>query len=289
MSFYTLLARLPLRVLYSVAGVIYFLLYYVARYRRRVVRDNLAAAFPQKSPTELLVLEKDFYRQLCDVVVEILHAWKMPAEEIMKRVHVINGEVITELKEKQQSALLLSVHQCNWEWMLHAISLHSGIHVDCVYKPLHNKTADAFIYASRSRFGAKPLAMRDSTKELVRRRSEFKIFAMVADQSPTRKERGYWTDFLNRPAAFYEGAEKIALLTQNPVIFVHMRRVRRGHYELRYEPLAEPPHEKNNAGITEAYIEAAERSIRSQPESWLWSNRRWKRSPEATDAVNVSA
>jgi KDO2-lipid IV(A) lauroyltransferase len=138
--------------------------------------------------------------------------------------------------------------------------------------------------------GAKPLAMRDSTKELVRRRSEFKIFAMVADQSPTRKERGYWTNFLNRPAAFYEGAEKIALLTQNPVIFVHMRRVRRGHYEIRYEPLAEPPHDKENAGITEAYIEAAERSIRSQPESWLWSNRRWKRSPEAvTDAVNASA
>ena len=127
--------------------------------------------------------------------------------------------------------------------------------------------------------------MAESARDILYRRTEFRVFVMVADQSPIRSERGHWTQFMNQTAAFYSGAESIAKLTRFPVLYAQCRRVRTGYYELEFHEVATPPYDKNSTEITDNYVKIAEQAIRAEPESWLWSNRRWKRDPVAEQAL----
>ena len=279
MILYRLLSWLPFPLLYGAAWLAYLVLYYVAGYRKAVVQENLAGAFPDKNEKEITVLAKKFYRQLTQVAFEIVRARRMSKADFRQRVKVVNPGLLREYsKDFQQSVIILTIHQGNWEWMLHGVTAALDIPVDPVYKPLHNKTVNQLMFELRSQFGSRPIAMAQSARDILRRRREFRLFVLVADQSPTRSERGYWTTFMNRQAAFYPGAEVIAKRTGFPILFAQCRRRRPGYYEIEFHPLARPPYDNHdNHEITERYVRMAERAIRSEPQSWLWSNRRWKR------------
>ncbi len=280
--FYRLLSLLPLSLLYALGWPCYLLLYHVAGYRKAVVFQNLRQAFPEKSEKEITVLAQKYFRQLTDVALEIVKTPGMDADELRRRVQVSNGELVERYTRRSRDpVIVLAIHQGNWEWMLHGNTAALGISMDPVYKPLHDAAADAVMLETRNRFGSRPLAMADAARDILRRRREFRLFVMVADQSPTSDERGYWTQFFHRDARFYLGAESIAQATGFPVVFAQCRRLSTGHYEMIYREVAEPPYEKGSHAITERYIGIAEEAIRAEPESWLWSNRRWKRARPA--------
>ncbi len=275
---YRLLGYLPFPLLYAVAWLGYIFLYHVFRYRRDVVRDNLARAFPEKSAGELARLGRRFYYRISQVALEIVKARRMRREDFLQRARVVNPDVLEQQTEGfTRSAIVVTIHQGNWEWMLHGATSYYQIPIDPVYKPLHNPSVDKLIHEIRSQFGSRPLAVAESTRDILRRRREFRLFVMVADQSPIRSERGLWTTFMHQEANFYLGAETIAKMTGFPVIFAQCRRRRTGYYEIEFKPFASPPYDKTSHVITERYVEMAEEAIRDEPESWLWSNRRWKR------------
>jgi KDO2-lipid IV(A) lauroyltransferase len=282
---YRLISWLPFPLLYAAAWFAYLVLYYVAGYRRAVVRQNLTRAFPEKSEAEITALAKSFYRRLAQVAFEIVKARRMRREQFLERVRLVNPERLREASDGfRQSVIVLTIHQGNWEWMLHGATIALDIPIDPVYKPLHNRTVDKLVYDIRSQFGSRPLSMAESTRDILRRRREFRIFVMVADQSPIRQERGYWTRFMNQEAAFYQGAETIAKMTGFPVLFAQCRRLRTGYYEVEFHEVATPPYDKASHEIIDTYVRLAEQAIRSEPESWLWSNRRWKRDRAAEEA-----
>jgi KDO2-lipid IV(A) lauroyltransferase len=202
----------------------------------------------------------------------------MDETDFRERVEILNPELIAECSGgMRQSVIILTIHQGNWEWMLHGLATTLGVPLDPVYKPLHSPAADRFMREVRSRFGSRPVAISEATRDILRRRREFRLLVMVADQSPVRRERSYWTRFMHRDAAFYLGAETIARTTGFPVLFAQCRRLRRGHYQMELHKLGEAPYDGEAHSLTESYVRIAERAIREEPESWLWSNRRWKR------------
>lgn len=276
--FYRLLSRVPLPLLYGVSALFAFVLYRIVRYRRSVVADNLRHAFPEYSSRELARIERGTYRHLGDLAMETLAGHGMTLADFCRRTTFENPEVLLPFKEKQQSLLLLTGHQGNWEWLSHVIGHYMGCPVDAVYKALHNRHFDAVNYETRARAG-NPIPFAEAGREILRRRREYRCFAMVADQSPFKRDKRYWHEFLGRPASFYLGPQRIAEVMQYPVVFVGMTKVRRGHYSIRFEILAEPPHEKGGTAILDRYIAAVERAIRAQPETWMWSNRKWKHQP----------
>ena len=281
---YRLLSRLPLPVLYVLAWPGYLLLYHVAGYRKSVVQQNLTRAFPEKNVREITVLAKKFYLHLVQVAFEILRTRHMSAADIGRRVTVTNPELVREYSNNfQDSVIILTIHQGNWEWMLHGVRLALDIPIDPVYKPLHNKTLDQLVLEIRSQFGSRPIPLASAATDILRRRREFRLFVMVADQAPIESERSYWTRFMNRETAFYQGGETIAMLTGFPVLFAQCRRCARGYYEVEFKEVARPPYSGNEHQITQRYVELAEEAIRSEPHSWLWSNRRWKRQRPTAD------
>ncbi len=277
---YRLISWLPFPVLYALAWLAYLTIYYLVGYRKAVVLRNLERAFPEKSAREVTVLAKKFYYRFTQVAFEIIKARRMTQRDFQRRVVARNPELLQRLsRDRSRSIILLTIHQGNWEWMLHGATLATGMPMDPVYKPLHDDAANRLIYDIRSKFGSRPLSMAESTRDILRRRKEFRVFIMVADQSPVKSERSYWTQFMHQEAAFYLGAESLAQLTGFPVVFAQCHRIRSGYYEIEFHGLAEPPYDRDSHRIVDAYVATAEAAIRSEPESWLWSNRRWKRRP----------
>jgi KDO2-lipid IV(A) lauroyltransferase len=271
-----LLSRLPLRLLYAVSSLGYVGVYYGLRYRRRLVRENLERAFPDATDREIVGLERAFYRNLVDVVVEIFKAQTMRPDEFRARVRLENGEILEPFFRRHQAVMFLATHQCNWEWLLLAMGAHLERPIDPIYKPLHQRGIDRRMLGLRARFGSRPIPVTDAFMEIMRRRKTAAGFAMVADQAPPRGEEQYWTRFLHQDTAFYVGSEKIARLGRFPVVFVAMERLGRGRYRARLELLASPPYEGAGHTIIERYARRAEQQIRAHPGDWLWSHRRWK-------------
>ena len=270
------LSKLPLSLLYLLSHVVYFLLVYVVRYRVDVVDDNLKACFPSWSRPELTANRKRFYKQAAQILVEVVAAKRLPQTAFLKQVQFENPEVVEALKRADQPFILLAAHQCNWEWLLLAMCARFEVPIDAIYKPLSQTSVDDFMLAVRSRFGAKPVPKKEALFEIMRRRGQMRVFAMVADQAPVLVRETHWLKFLGRDTPFQVGVQKIAAGVRYPVVFVGMRRVRRGHYVAKFHEVGSPPYDKKSYELVTRYAELVEEQIKVAPSDWLWTNRRWK-------------
>lgn len=280
MTFLSLIARLPFFVLYRLSDLLFVLTAYVVRYRRRVILDNLRHAFPEASDSRIHELARGFYRNLCDLIVETIKLPRMSAEEMKKRVVLVNDDLVRHYLDEGQSVLGTAGHQCNWELVPGATLVH-GIPVDSVYKPLHNAASERLMQQIRSTFGAHLVPMNRLPREMVARKHLPRIIALVADQMPNIPEAAYWTTFFHRDTPFFPGTERLARSQQLPVIYLDMVRVRRGHYIATFSLLAAPPYTDLPYGeILNRYRDKLTESILRQPANWLWSHKRWKHQRE---------
>jgi Kdo2-lipid IVA lauroyltransferase/acyltransferase len=267
-----LLSRVPLGLLYGFAAAVGWLAFRVVRYRAGRVRAGLVRAFPELDAAQLRAVMRSYYMGYAQMLVELIKASALPPEEIRRRVRIINLEAPRALLAQGQPVLLVAAHQCNWEWMLLALSLELGYPVDAAYKPLVNPWAEREMKILRSRFGCRLVPAKQLLADIIQRHGMVRAVAMVADQEPTTSEHKYWTRFLNRDTAFYMGPEEIARVTRLPVFFIAMRRTARGYYEMELRPLRPPP----GSTLTEHYARVVEEQIRAAPADWPWSHKRWK-------------
>ncbi len=269
----------PFPLLYLRSDCYCFLLYHLIRYRRKVVRDNLMKSFPEKTAKEIKTIEKRFYHNLCDLAMEICKLMTVKPETLAKHVSFTNPELVRQLYEKGRSYFAAIPHSGNWEWygkLMHTVSDHKAAGI---YKKLSNPDFDAFMYRLRLNFNQDQEQMieaQSALKALVRRKGLVNAILIVADQSPRGVASDYWTDFLHRDTCWFYGLEKMARLLDYAVVFVEMKRVRRGYYEVTFQLIAEDPKATEDGFIMEQYVRHVERFIQSYPDNWLWSHRRWK-------------
>ena len=271
-----LLARVPLSALYALASGAGWLTFRFFPYRKDVVRENLARAFPAFDEPQLGEVMRRYYLGFAQMLMEIIKSVRMPADELRRRVRILNLETPRALLAQGQSVLLVAAHQCNWEWMLLALSIELGYPVDAAYKPLVNEWAEREMKKVRMRFGSRLVPAKDLLPDILKRRDVVRAVAMVADQEPTTSEHKYWTHFLGRDTAFYMGPEEIARVTRFPVFFIAMRRTARGHYEMEFQPLAAGGAVGPSGALTERYARLVEEQIHAAPPDWPWSHKRWK-------------
>ena len=271
-----LLSRVPLALLYRLADLLGWLAFRVFPYRDAVVRDNLARAFPEWDAERMRAVRRRYYQGFAEMLVEVIKSATLPADEIRRRVRIVNLEAPRAYLAQGQSVLLAAAHQCNWEWMLLALSLELGYPIDAAYKPLVDPWAEREMKKLRTRFGCRLIPAKQLLADIIQRGKVTRAIAMVADQEPTTSERKHWTRFLNRDTSFYMGPEEIARVTRFPVFFITMRRVRRGFYEMAFVPLSTPGERLAGGALTERYAREVERQIIAAPSDWPWSHKRWK-------------
>jgi Kdo2-lipid IVA lauroyltransferase/acyltransferase len=271
------IGQLPLWVLYRFASFLYFVTFQLLRWRRDLAERNIANSFPEKTPAERAAILKQSYRNMADVVVEVAWGWRASAEELKSRLTIENVDLVRRFVAERRSVILLTAHVCNWEWLLPGGGAHFGIPIDAVYKPIRVASLDAYMRDARSRFGGKPIPIKEFAYELLKRAGQPHAYGMVADQTPLKGMDKHWTRFLNQDTAFFVGAVKIARFLDAAVVYVAMRRLSRGRYAVRLQVLAEPPYdERESDWIIEAYARKLEQEIRASPPDWLWVHNKWK-------------
>ncbi|UII27888.1 lysophospholipid acyltransferase family protein [Fulvivirga maritima] len=277
-----LLSRLPLWFLYGVSDVLFFVVYYVVGYRKKVVYQNLKNSFPEKTEQERKAIAKAFYHRFMDFAVETLKAFTISEKTLMKHVKMVNFEMLNDELAKGKSAVVMATHQFNWELASQASCVYLSYPVDAVYQTLSNASFNKLMYDTRARFGGEPIDKSKILRTILKTKERVRVIAMVADQSPRRKSTKYWTTFLNQDTAFFTGAEQLAQTLNFPVLFFRVTRPKRRQYQVEFVKLGEPPYEKNH-DIVEAYARETERLIRDEPEGYLWTHKRWKLKKEVQE------
>lgn len=279
------LSLLPLPLLYILSDVLYLVVYYVVRYRKKVVLGNLSNAFPEKSAEEIKLVAKDFYKQFMDVVVETLKLHSMDAAEMKRRITFSNQELLDDFVQQGRTVITMGSHSCNWEWVLSAGAVQFSFPAYGIYKPLNNPFFEAFMLQARTRLGARLIKMKDTLRNFAANRHQPRVVAMLSDQTPLKSEITFWTTFLHQDTPFYEGAEKLATRFGCPVLFLDIKRTRRGYYTLTFELISDGnPVDKTlpePASITEIFAQKLEAAIRRAPADYLWTHKRWKHRREA--------
>ncbi|WP_295675728.1 lysophospholipid acyltransferase family protein, partial [uncultured Mucilaginibacter sp.] len=274
------ISLLPFWFLYGVADILFFILYYIVHYRRKVVQENLRNSFPEKTEAERKLIEKKYFKYMADLMIETIKSVSMSAKEVKRRMVCTNPQLMEHYFSQGKSILAAAGHYCNWEMACLDFGFLTNNRRMVIYKPQSNEVFTEFFNRTRSRFGATLVPMRQTLRKLIEYKNELTFTVLASDQTPTREDAKYFTTFLNQPTAVFLGVEKLTKVMNCVVIFYKIELVKRGFYTYTFVPLVEEPKNTKPYEITEIHVKYLESLIREKPEYWLWSHRRWKIKPE---------
>jgi KDO2-lipid IV(A) lauroyltransferase len=275
--FIWLFSRLPMRILYIKSDVFFFLIYYVFRYRKKVVLENLKLAFPEKSEAERIKIAKGFFKHFTDLFMESVKAFSISEKEILKRYTYKNPEFVNNYTKQGRSIVLVAAHQANWEWSISLPLVLDG-KINGAYTKLGNTYFEKAVRTSREKFGVLGYKTSETVKGMQKNFIEKTqgLYILLSDQSPQVQKTFYWSTFFGIKVPMHTGAEMLAKKFDLVVINYVTRKVKRGYYETEFQLITETPKEFDNYQITDKYIDLTESNIKQQPELYLWSHKRFK-------------
>jgi KDO2-lipid IV(A) lauroyltransferase len=274
-GFLWLISLLPLRVLFIFSDILYGLAFYLFKYRKQVVMDNLLHAFPEKSEQERIRIAKRFYRNFIDTFIESFKLLSMSEKQIRKRSSC-DVELINELIRKGKNLHLMAGHQFNWEFGNLSFALNLAIPFVGIYMPISNKALDRVFFNLRKRYGTILISAPDFKNKMHEVFAGQYLLGLAADQNPGHPANAYWMNFFGRPAPFVTGPAKGAVKYNTAVLMVAFEKVKRGYYHFSVLELAEEGSKYSPEELTVLYKNALEKVIRKDPANYLWSHRRWK-------------
>lgn len=266
---------MPYSVLYFISDGLYVVIYKLVGYRKKVVIQNIANSFPQKTKEQHLQIVNAFYKHLCDLVVESIKGFTISEAEVKQRMKIINPEYIDRFFEQGKSVILAGGHYNNWELFAVAIDAPIKHKAVALYKPLTNKFFDEKMRSSRSKYGLEMISTKASREEF-EKKDPLRVIILGIDQFPGRSTNCYWSTFLDQETAMIFGMEKYAKEYNYPVLYGRINKIKRGHYTFEFSDAIENPQSTAYGEITKAISHLLEKDIMAKPEYWLWSHKRWK-------------
>lgn len=275
--FLWIISMLPFRILYLFSDFVYLIVYYLIGYRKITVRENLALTLPHLSAEERLIIEKKSFHHMCDMFLEMIKTMSISEKEIDKRFHFTNLEIYNHLEEREKSIALMCSHYASYEWV---ISLNRKVNFQgyAIYKRINNSYFDKLVRDIRSKFKATLITTKETIPTI---RENFKnktlgIYGFASDQSPKITSAFHWKNFMGIEVPVHTGAEMLAKKYEMSVVFLKVKKIKRGYYEASFELLAENASTFPNYDITDQFIERVEQQIYEAPEYYLWTHKRWK-------------
>jgi KDO2-lipid IV(A) lauroyltransferase len=279
------ISRLPYPVLYFLSDGLYIIIYKLIGYRKKVVLQNIANSFPDKTSSEQQQIVKGYYKHLCDLVVESIKVFTISDAQVKERFTITNPEYIDRFYDKGQSVILAGGHYNNWELFAVAIDAPIKHKAVAIYKRLSNPFFDDKMRTSRSKYGLKMISTKSARDEFEKEDS-LRVIIFGIDQFPSRTMNCYWGQFLNQDTATSFGAEKYAKEYNYPVLSGRINKIKRGYYSFEFTDAIEEPRLTAHGEITRRVNYLLEQDIIAKPEYWLWSHKRWKHKRPA-DFVDV--
>jgi len=285
-GFLRLLSLLPRFMLLLIGDFLFFILYHVAGYRKKVIYGNLQRCFPEMSDAERKQIARKYYHHLADIILESAVATYYPKKRLEKMYRFSNPELLHEHYRAGRHVIIVTAHYNNWEWAP-PLSYTFGHKLLAIYKPLRNKYFDREFRKNRSRFDAHAVPMKSIGRVLFEydREKVPTLSGMVADQRPLKNQPQHWTTFLGQETGVYLGSEKLARKFDAVVVFMKVRKIKRGRYSTEFVLITDQPKSEPEFAITEKHTRELENLILEEPAYWLWSHKRWKFSKADWEAV----
>ena len=269
-----ILGQIPLFILYPLSDFLAWIASDVIRYRYDVVKENLRHSFPEMSEQERKKVSRKFYVNFTDVLVESFKMLSRNPKLIPSRVKILNPELLANYQKAGSSIVAVSSHYGNWEWMGVGLQELTGIRCLLTYKPLSSPLMERLMKEVRQLNGGELVSMQQTFRAVSSSKNPV-LSLLISDQAP-HPDNAYWTNFLHQDTPIFIGAERIAKATNSVVVFIAMRREKRGFYTLEFQELTKDPKSEKEFAITEMHVRALEKLIFEDPSNWLWTHKRWK-------------
>lgn len=287
------LSKLPLKFHYFMADILAWLLRKVLRYRYSTVMINLSRSFPNKKYKEIDRIAKDFYKHMGEIFAEAI--WFGGSS--YKRLHdsgivtVTNPEELNELFLSTPSMTVLSTHCGNWELLGGFLGYRTPSDekiaiqeedIRVVYKKLSSPVSDEVFKRNRvaplERVGTScEIESMNILRHAVSNRDKRLVYIYPTDQAP------YWKagkhpigEFMHQQTNVMLGSVGVACKLSHSVMYMKMRRVERGRYEMTLIPICRNASEMTPEQIMRKYYDLLEQEINETPHNWLWTHKRWK-------------
>lgn len=283
----------PLKFHYFMGSIMSWILKKLLKYRYSVVVTNVARSFPDKGYSEPRKIVDGFYDHLGEIVAEAVWFGGSSHKRVVNSglVRFTNPELIAEYYEKSPSVTVLSTHCGNWELLggVFAYLDASGVpysfgqnDMKVVYKKLSSPVWDEVFKINRTA----PLNKNEDQcviessnilRYAITHRNEKKIYCYPADQAPYSKAGKHFIgEFMNQPTNAMQGSVGVASKLSHSVLYLKMKRVKRGQYEWTLIPICEDASKSTPEELLRKYYDLLEEEIRETPSNWLWSHKRWK-------------
>jgi len=271
--FLKIISKLSIKTIYLKSDFLHFLIYdlfsFLKLYRNKIVTINLKKSFPKKDKKWIKTTKRNFYSNFLDTLFEIIKLIEFKKSDIIKRVNILNPELITNEINSKKSIIILSSHYNNWEWLFCRISILAEKNIYAPYKPLSNIFFNKLLIGLRQKFGGTVIKMSTFSKFMIKNQNKGSIYFLLNDQVPLNTKNMQKYKFLGRKTAFYQSAEKLRK-EKMPIFYAEMKKEKRGFYNIIFSEI-------NKKEITKDYVSKLEKTIKTKPEYWLWSHNRWKR------------
>lgn len=272
-----LFSKLPLRVFYMISDLMYLVIYHIVGYRRKVILENLQNSFPTKSPLEIKEIQKKFYVNFCDYIVETFKSFTISSTELRVRVQHINQEIFHEAKAENKNVILLAGHIFNWEWYNALATIIPQENSFPVYRKVQNGFWEENIKTLRNRFGNQALEAKEVVRHIFRNPNDGNsVYMFVADQTPHISEVTYGLNFLNQKTPVFVGYDKLSTRMDLAFVFCEMKKVKRGYYQINYHRIYPDGEKFVEHEVVKKFHHLLENTINKRPDNYLWSHRRWK-------------
>ena len=287
------LSKLPLKFHYFMGDIFAWLSRSVFRYRYDVVMVNLSRSFPDLKYGALKALAKDFYRHFGEIVAESI--WFSGSN--YKRLYdsgivtVTNPEEFNRLFLSTPSMTVLSTHCGNWELLGGFLGYRTSTgekvaleeeQIRVVYKKLSSPVADEVFKRNRASALEKvgtscEIESMNILRHAVANRGKRLIYIYPTDQAPYWKAAKHpMGEFMHQQTNAMLGSVGAACKLSHSVMYLKMKRVERGRYEMTLIPLCANASEMKPEDLMRRYYDLLEEEINETPANWLWTHKRWK-------------
>ncbi|WP_241518488.1 lysophospholipid acyltransferase family protein [Bacteroidetes bacterium endosymbiont of Geopemphigus sp.] len=274
---FTVIARCPFGLLYRLSDLLAFILNYIVRYRKAIIRGNMRKSLPKFSEEKIRCVQRLFYRNLSDYIFETLSCLRLNFETLQKRVEYEGIEFFEKYHSEKKNVFLLIGHLFNWEWLISLGPKLPQKQTYAIYKPINTSLINQLMNTIRGRFGTINLPLAQSVRSLMQLPNDGEhVFLVLGDQSPQKRKIRYSLPFLNQETGVYNGFDKIARKKNMRILYGNILRKKRGHYIIRFVPIEAQGKKFRENEIAEKFFALLEVNILEQPDNWLWSHRRWK-------------
>ncbi len=272
-----LISILPFRILYILSDVVYFFLFYILKYRRKVIVGNIKIAFPDYSDHQVMEIAKKSTRHLSDMIFEMIKTITISQAQLQKRFLISNIDYVKNLASHKRPIFSATGHYGNFDWSI-AINYVWDMKINVVFKPVKQPQINNMLIKSRSKINSKLIPARE-VKDFVTgnlSKTSTSVLYMIIDQSPKLKRPHYFTTFFNQPTSVFMGYEELAREMNAVAVYFKIKKIKRGHYEATVINMNPNSAQTKPWELTDQFYRLLEEQIREQPEFYMWSHKRWK-------------